>query len=121
MYFNVIVFPFRQSSINLGKAKFIQLQSCPGVHKVRVGPATWTAVCSWFIQLIYFTVHTIHYIVSYRSLHSAVLTWLSSVLDNYKFIVSHFYFQQEMSYQQNAGLPGSPTRHTILVHKTNNC
>jgi len=39
------------SSINLGKAKFIQLPSCPGVHKVRVGSATWTAVCSWFIQL----------------------------------------------------------------------
>jgi len=31
--------------------------------------------------------------------------------------VSHFYFQQEMSHQQNAGLPGSPARHTIQVHK----
>jgi len=61
-------------------------QNCPGVHKVRVGPATRSVVASSFIQLIYFTVHTIHYTSQYSQLPflcSAVSTWLSSVLDNY--------------------------------------
>ena len=56
------------SSINLWKPRlslYSYKQSCPGVHKVRVEPATRSAVATWFIQLIYFTVHTIHYIISY--------------------------------------------------------
>jgi len=42
--------------------KFIQLQTrCPGVHKVRVGPATWTAVCSWLIANKFHSTHyTLH-------------------------------------------------------------
>ena len=62
MYFNVIVFPFRQffhKSLKGYLSLYSYKQSCPGVHKVRVGPLTRSVVATWFIQLIYFTVHTI--------------------------------------------------------------
>ena len=60
MYFNVIVtvFPFRQffhKSLKGYLSLYSYKQSYPGVHRVRVGPLTRSAVATWFIQLSQYT------------------------------------------------------------------